>query len=510
MRVASEPDHRPWPTGPVGGYPRTGPAATMRPMTTIAPVAPHARARRRSPCSSPRPARVGIGRRDRHRQGRPAEHLGARQVADEPARRHGHGRLDGEAPTAHGGPGPRRRCDQPLRVPGRETTPAPRADTDRDGKGDGDDREDPDKDGLTNKSEQTRGTHPRKADTDGDGYRDGTEVRAGTNPTQAPASRPAVTAADPAAAPPTDSAGRPGLPDLPGRQRLERPHRRPRRGLELGHDDLVDRPDARAAHGLRVVRRLRHPVQRRDGDDAAARRVTFDYDDESDHVPYPIPASPKIEGGSDRHILMVDKDACRLYELFAARKVDGAWHAGSGATWDLRSNALRTGRLDQRRRRRAADPARASSATTRSRAGAIDHALRFTTDQTRTLVHLPGPPPGRRLDARRRCRRWACGSGSRRPTTRRGFSPQARVIADALKRYGMILADNGSPWYITGRQRPALRRRRHARARRHHRPRPRGRRHDRAGQRAVAPAHARRLAHDRSPEASSSRHDDPA
>ncbi len=75
--------------------------------------------------------------------------------------------------------------------------------------------------------------------------------------------------------------------------------------------------------------------------------VTFDYDEDSDHVPYPIPASPKIEGGGtagagDRHILMVDADTCRLYELFNARKVNGAWRAGSGATWDMHSNALRT------------------------------------------------------------------------------------------------------------------------------------------------------------------------
>jgi hypothetical protein len=69
--------------------------------------------------------------------------------------------------------------------------------------------------------------------------------------------------------------------------------------------------------------------------------VSFDYDDESDHVGYPIPASPRIEGGSDRHILLVDTDACRLYELFDAERRGGRWTAGSGATWNLRSNALR-------------------------------------------------------------------------------------------------------------------------------------------------------------------------
>ena len=69
--------------------------------------------------------------------------------------------------------------------------------------------------------------------------------------------------------------------------------------------------------------------------------VSFDYDDESDAGPYPIPPSPRIEGGGDRHILMWDIDACRLYELFAAERSGSGWHAGSGAIWDLRSNALR-------------------------------------------------------------------------------------------------------------------------------------------------------------------------
>ena len=63
--------------------------------------------------------------------------------------------------------------------------------------------------------------------------------------------------------------------------------------------------------------------------------VAFDYSSESDHVGYPIPATPLIEGGSDRHILLVDRDACRLYELFNARKAGGSWAAGSGATWDM-------------------------------------------------------------------------------------------------------------------------------------------------------------------------------
>jgi hypothetical protein len=180
--------------------------------------------------------------------------------------------------------------------------------------------------------------------------------------------------------------------------------------------------------------------------------VVFDYDDESDHIGYPIPASPKIEGGSDRHILMVDRDACRLYELFAARKTSSGWRAGSGATWDLRSNALRPAGWTS------ADAAglpilpglvRYEEVAT----GEILHALRFTTNATRKAYIYPArhhasdstssslPPMGLRVRLK-----------STYNTA--GLSPQARVIADALKRYGMILADNGSPWYISGASDP--------------------------------------------------------
>jgi hypothetical protein len=176
--------------------------------------------------------------------------------------------------------------------------------------------------------------------------------------------------------------------------------------------------------------------------------VAFDYDDESDHVGYPIPASPRIEGGSDRHILMVDRDACRLYELFAARRVGGQWQAGSGATWDLRSNALRPAGWTS------ADAAGLPILPGLVRyeevaAGAIRHALRFTTNRTREAYIYPArheagesgsaslPPMGLRVRLK-----------ASYDTT--GLSSQARVIAEALQRYGMILADNGSPWYISG------------------------------------------------------------
>jgi hypothetical protein len=184
--------------------------------------------------------------------------------------------------------------------------------------------------------------------------------------------------------------------------------------------------------------------------------VQFTYDDESDHVGYPIPANPLIEGGAgatgDRHILIVDKDACRLYELFAASKIGGTWHAGSGATWDLRSDALRPAGWTS------ADAAGLPILPGLVRydevaAGTIAHALRFTTNHTREAYIYPArheagestspslPPMGLRV------RLKASHDVS-------GLSAHARVIAVALQRYGMILADNGSPWYISGMSDP--------------------------------------------------------
>jgi hypothetical protein len=183
--------------------------------------------------------------------------------------------------------------------------------------------------------------------------------------------------------------------------------------------------------------------------------VSFDYDDESDHVGYPIPTNPLIEGAGaagDRHMLMVDRDACRLFELYNARKSGGLWHAGSGATWDLRSNALRPAGWTS------ADAAGLPILPGLVRydevlAGHIDHALRFTTDTTRTSYIYPArhhagagsnaayPPMGLRIRLK-----------STYDTS--GFGPQARPIAVALQRYGMILADNGSDWYISGASDP--------------------------------------------------------
>jgi hypothetical protein len=182
-------------------------------------------------------------------------------------------------------------------------------------------------------------------------------------------------------------------------------------------------------------------------------RVRFEYADESDRGPYPIPRSVRIEGGpnadGDRHAIIVDRDSCRLYELFALYP---RWRAGSGAIWSLRSNRLR--------------PAGWTSADAAGlpilpglarydevRRGVINHALRFTVSRTRPAYVYPArhfasnltdpslPPMGLRLRLR-----------ADFPIA--GFPPQARVVLRALKRYGMIVADNGSSWYISGAPHP--------------------------------------------------------
>jgi hypothetical protein len=176
--------------------------------------------------------------------------------------------------------------------------------------------------------------------------------------------------------------------------------------------------------------------------------VTFTWPDESDAGPYPIPAKPRVENGSDRHILVVDRARCRLYELFDARRVDGQWRAGSGAIWDLASNALRP------RGWTSADAAGLPILPGLARydevaAGAIRHALRFTAPSTRRGYVYPArhfasestdralPPMGLRVRLKA-------------SVALSSFGPQSRVVLRALKRYGMILADNGSPWYVTG------------------------------------------------------------
>jgi hypothetical protein len=182
------------------------------------------------------------------------------------------------------------------------------------------------------------------------------------------------------------------------------------------------------------------------------KRVSFEYADESDRGPYPIPRTVKIEGGrsssGDRHAIIVDRDSCRLYELFALYPRGNGWRAGSGAIWNLRSNKLRPAGWTS------ADAAGLAILPGLARydevkRGRIDHALRFTVQRTRRAYVFPArhyasssddpslPPMGLRL------RLKASFDVS-------GFPRQARIVLVALKRYGMLVSDNGSSWYITG------------------------------------------------------------
>lgn len=177
-------------------------------------------------------------------------------------------------------------------------------------------------------------------------------------------------------------------------------------------------------------------------------KVAFEYASESDRVAYPIPANVRIEGGTDRHAILVDRSACRLYELFALRREGGRWVAGSGATWSLRSNRLRP------RGWTSADAAGLAILPGLARydevaRGRVDHALRFTVERTRRAFVWPArhfasnetdptlPPMGLRLRLR-----------ADYPIA--GFPRQARIVLQALKVYGMVVADNGSSWMISG------------------------------------------------------------
>jgi hypothetical protein len=183
--------------------------------------------------------------------------------------------------------------------------------------------------------------------------------------------------------------------------------------------------------------------------------VTFDYADESDPGPYPIPADAPVEGGAsgtgDRHVLIVDRDHWKLYELYDAHPVNGgaSWHAGSGAVWDLASNAVRPAGWTS------ADAAglpilpglvRYDEAVERN---VIAHALRFTCPVTRRAYVAPArhfassrtdaalPPMGMRV-------RLRAGFDAS------GLPASVQPIVAAMKKYGMLLADNGSAWYVSG------------------------------------------------------------
>jgi hypothetical protein len=191
------------------------------------------------------------------------------------------------------------------------------------------------------------------------------------------------------------------------------------------------------------------------GSTQPGRAVSFTFAAESDPGPYPIPRGVPVEGGpdatGDRHVIVIDTVAWKLYELFDAHPVNGgeSWRAGSGAIFDLNSNALRPTYWTS------ADAAglpifpglaRYDEAVTR---GKIEHALRFTCPRTRRAFVLPArhwassdtssalPPMGMRVRLK-----------AAFDTT--GFPREVQVILSAMKRYGMLLADNGTGWFVSG------------------------------------------------------------
>jgi hypothetical protein len=176
--------------------------------------------------------------------------------------------------------------------------------------------------------------------------------------------------------------------------------------------------------------------------------MVFDHADESDPGPYPFPPTAPVEAGGDRHVIVIDRDACLLYETFDSRYQGPGWRCGSGARFDLRSDRLRPDGWTS------ADAAGLPVFAGLVRydevkSGAIRHALRFTTRRTqRAYVHPAThfassdrnparPPMGLRV------RLKASYDLSR-------FEGDARIVLAALRTYGMFVADNGSDWFVTG------------------------------------------------------------
>ena len=186
-------------------------------------------------------------------------------------------------------------------------------------------------------------------------------------------------------------------------------------------------------------------------------KVSFYYPNESDKVRYPLGADTRIEGGrdsgGDQHAIVVDKGSCKLYETFDTSVRRGRWHAGSGAVWSLRSNRLRPEGWTS------ADAAGLPILPgllrwNEVKADRIDHAIRFTTDVSSRHHQWPArhdagstnslayPPMGARFRLKAS---WS-------PA---GLSPAAQSVVLAMKTYGLVLADNGSPWFFQGEQNAA-------------------------------------------------------
>ncbi len=244
---------------------------------------------------------------------------------------------------------------------------------------------------------------------------------------------------------------------LPGGQHLEHPHRyASRRGpfRRLYRQHRVRTPGLHPdfGSGLYEGQPLGIPFVSVPAEQAGV-EVTFDVPEESDAGPYPIPSDAPIEGGScgtgDRHVIVVQEGTCQLFELYAAiPQSDGSWQAFGGARFDLTSNALRPDTWTS------ADAAGLPILPGLIRyeeiaAGAINHALRFTAANTQSAYVWPAlhqasditdtnvPPLGQRFRLKA-------------DFDISGFSPTNQIILQALKTYGMFLADNGSDWFISG------------------------------------------------------------
>ena len=176
--------------------------------------------------------------------------------------------------------------------------------------------------------------------------------------------------------------------------------------------------------------------------------IDFYYPDESDPGPYPVGPDTHVEHGSDRHALVIDRDACVLYEIFDFDWNGGDPRGGSGAVWNLGSNALRP------RTWTSADAAGLPIFAGLIRrdeiaAGVIDHVIRVTAEDTDQKFVWPArhhagarrdpklPPMGARFRLKKKF-----------PMA--GYQPETRIVLRAMKRYGLIVADNGSNWYFGG------------------------------------------------------------
>ncbi len=202
----------------------------------------------------------------------------------------------------------------------------------------------------------------------------------------------------------------------------------------IGRTEL--HPDFGGPYGIPVTRTSRPPRT----------KVRFGYADESDRGRYPLRADTRVEDASDRHTIVIDTRRCRLYETWNTRRSAAGWRAGSGAIWNLRSNALRPQGWTS------ADAAGLPILPgllrwSEVRSGHVGHALRFTAPTTAPRYVWPArhqagddpdaPPMGARF-------RLDPGFDDSR------MSAQARTVVQAMKEYGLVLADNGSAWYFQG------------------------------------------------------------